>query len=291
MVPSPTKREPDRTKEVLRSYTRMTTWIDVLEDKSSLTDWHRRMVVIGLARLSEAERSRVVLDVLAADAAGDKGKLNIIAKRMHRLAGGDDKADKGTWLHELSEYADKGERLPGEATDQDLADIAAYVLATVDLEVKEIERFVVLDEFKVGGTPDRMSYYAGPDPDGREPAGHLITDLKTGTVEYGALKMAMQEAGYAHGRLYHPHAESFEDTRTDWPDDLNLNWGLIINAPAGTGSCEVMWVDLQLGWRGFLLANDVRAIRNESKRAFRTFPSAGPVLATPDEDDDEETDE
>lgn len=277
MVPAPIKREPDRMKEVLKPYTRMTTWIDVLDDKTNIARWGKRLVLIGLAKVSESKRTALVAEILELAEQGDqvsKNKLNAIAERMHKVAGGDDKADYGTWLHDLSEFADRGQALPGKASAADREDMAAYKLATIDLEIKEIEHFVVLDEYKVGGTPDRMSWYGGLDPDGLV-AGHLITDLKTGRTDYGGLKMAMQLSGYAHGKKYDPAT----GTRTPWPDDLNLRWGLIIAAPAGTGTAEVMWVDLTLGWRGFLLAKEVRAIRNEGRKAFRQYPSALPALA------------
>ncbi|WP_326554687.1 hypothetical protein [Micromonospora sp. NBC_01813] len=266
----------------LKPYTRMTTYIDCLEDKSALSWWHRRLTLIGLARLPEGKRADVVARILKADADGDKEALKGIARWMHKVAGGDDKADQGDWIHELSEYADKNEALPAKASDDDRADIAAYKLATIDLEVREIERFVVLDDYKVGGTPDRMSWYDGPDPDGMEPAGHLITDLKTGRVDFGALKMAMQLAGYARGQRYDPAT----GIRMPWPNDMNLNWGLIINAPAGTGTCEVMWVDLKLGWEGFQLAQKVRDIRRLGNRAFRPYPSASAPLAKEDASDE-----
>ncbi|MFY1620023.1 hypothetical protein [Micromonospora sp. WMMD736] len=274
IIPLGEDGQPDLDAK-LKAYTRMTTWIDCLEDKSNLQKWGKRLVLVGLAMLPDGKRDDLVAEVLRADAAGDKAKLNAIAERLHKVAGGNAKAEQGDWLHELSEYADKGEALPDKATAEDRADIAAYVLATLDLEIKEIEHFAVLDEFKVGGTPDRMSFYAGPDPDGLEPAGHLITDLKTGRVDYGGLKMAMQLSGYGHGEMYDPAT----GVRTPWPDDLNLNWGLIINAPAGTGTCEVMWVDLRLGWDGFLLAREVRAIRTRGRKAFRPYPSPTGSLA------------
>lgn len=286
IVPLGEDGQPDLSAK-LKPYTRMTTYIDCLDDKTNLTRWGKRLVLIGLARLPSGKRDDLVAEILKADADGDKDKLNAIAERMHKLAGGDDKADQGDWLHELSEYADKGEALPTTASAEDRLDIAAYKLATLDLEIKEIEHFVVLDEHKVGGTPDRMSFYAGPDPDGLEPAGHVITDLKTGRIDYGGLKMAMQLAGYGHGEMYDPTT----GIRTPWPDDLNLNWGIIINAPAGTGSCEVVWVDLRLGWEGFLLAKDVRAIRNRGRRAFRPYPALSQAVAREDASDEAEGDE
>jgi hypothetical protein len=97
----------------------------------------------------------------------------------------------------------------------------------------------------------------------------------------------MQLAGYSRAQMYDPAT----GVRTPWPSDLNLRWGLIINAPAGTGTCEVMWVDLRLGWDGFQLARDVRAIRNRGRRAFAPYPSAAGQSATTFSSDDEEDDE
>lgn len=274
-------------KVKLVPYTRMTTFIDCLDSKESLSKWYRRMLLVSLQKLSGAELKSLVSDVIALDALGDKSGLDAIAARLHDRAGGNKKAADGDRLHKLSEYVDRGEPLPATVSELDVLDMAAYKLATRDLQVKRIEEFVVNDEFRVGGTPDRISWYSGLDPDG-VPAGHLITDLKTGRTDLGGLKMAMQLAGYAHSKRYSP----LDGTRADLPEDLNQRWGLIINLPAGTAACEVMWVDLTLGWDGFLLAKQVRAIRTRGAgaKAFRPFEpdnSSEPIIDDCDYDEDE----
>src|SRR3712207_8237615 len=58
---------------------------------------------------------------------------------------------------------------------------------------RSIERLVVVPAIRASGTPDRVDFYDGLDPDGN-PAGNLISDLKTGSVEFGELKMGAQRS-------------------------------------------------------------------------------------------------
>jgi hypothetical protein len=142
---------------------------------------------------------------------------------------------------------------------------------------------VVLDELKIAGTPDRIGRFEGVDPDG-QPAGHLITDLKTGRTDYGALKMSMQLAGYSRSKLY----DKDDGSRTDFPADINLRWGIIINLPPGSGVCIVQWIDLSIGWEALLLAKDVRATRNKGRKVFRPFGVLSGQIATVDEGPEED---
>src|SRR5690606_7262634 len=103
--------------------------------------------------------------------------------------------------------------------------------------------------------------------DGKPMACHLITDLKTGSTEYGVLKMAMQLAIYAHGEFYDHKTRE----REPLPEDINREWGLIINLPAGSGQCRVSWIPLTVGWRAVQAAGDVRELRSMSKKLLTPF--------------------
>ncbi len=290
MKPAPIKRDPGRMKEVEVPYTRMTTFIDALDDKSNLGNWKGRMLFKGMTELSQAKHDWYTREFAAALQRDDKRRMNGIVAEIQKLAGAEDASDKGTYLHKLSEHVDRGEAIPDGATEADLRDMLAYETATVDLDIQEIERFVVMDDYKVGGTPDRISRYAGLDPDGN-PAGTLITDLKTGSTTYGGLKMAMQLAGYAHGRMYNMDLPAdHPESRVNLPADINQNWGLIINVPAGSGVCTIYWIDLQLGWEAFQLAKQVRVMRNRGKYAFRPFGDT-PEYSDEDGEDVEPADE
>jgi hypothetical protein len=182
-----------------KGHTRTTTFIDCIEDKTSLVDWKMRMVLVGAARRPELVEQARHLDPELRE---DKASLDSLVTRLTDSSGANDKSRRGTYLHDLTEYVDRGEPLPNTISGDDLDDMAAYMASTAVLKVIAVEQFVVVPELGVGGTFDRLSYYKGPGPDGKPIAGNFITDTKTGNVQYGRLKMASQLAVYSRGKLY-----------------------------------------------------------------------------------------
>ncbi|WSJ69033.1 hypothetical protein OG294_24575 [Kitasatospora sp. NBC_01302] len=273
-----------------RALTRTTTFIDCIEDKSALTSWGKRMTLVGAAR-----KPSLLAGLQDLNPASREGKaaLDRAAEHAAEIAGANDRREKGTHLHALSELVDQGKPLPPGTSASDLADMAAYKAATADFDVAAVEQFVVVDELGAGGTFDRMLHYSGPGPDGRYIEGLFIGDLKTGSVEYGGLKMAAQLAVYAHGEMYdhtlfpvdqRDQRELAQWKRSDVPAELaavayaplpavNQDWGVIIHLPAGQGECSLYWADLRLGWRAARLALDIRRMRGE-KGALARFPSS-----------------
>lgn len=255
----------------LRSYTRTTTYIDVLEDKTNLAAWKMRMVLLGIGRDTGLLRDIEQLD-LEQDDKEAKDELNRRSQVAMKLAGAEDKADKGTFLHGLSELKDLGQDLPEEISFEDVIDLDAYTRISEGFKITHMERLVVCDEIKVGGTPDRVSKWAGDEPliapDGSVigPDENLITDLKTGTVEYGALKMAMQLAIYSRSHLYDP-----ETGERSPLENINQKWGVIMNVPAGTGEGELYWADLTQGWKAVEIASEVRELRRLDKKSLINF--------------------
>lgn len=280
----------------LKAYTRTTTYIDVIEDKSNLQAWGERMVLVGAAQdpgfLEDVEKlhyeqqraERLGMDDIVKQS---KDAINRKAQAAKNKAGAEDKADKGTELHGLSEMVDEGKELPPGISFGDVIDMDAYRRATTIMKIVHMERLVVHDEFEIGGTPDRVSQLEVIEfeklfpemweecgglvaPDGRiiYPDDLLITDLKTGTVDYGALKMAMQLAIYSRSLLY----DKDTGERTSM-GKVRQDWGLIMNAPAGTGTCTLYWADLTFGWEAVKVAREVRSLRTRSKSALQAFVS------------------
>lgn len=280
-------------------YTRATTYIDNLEDKSAIEKWKARTILEGLA-VVEVEQERVVLadvrdhlhrrDVAIAKAhkADRKGKLKpgqlgdliadaerewkkaaeSIAEDMLQAGGAHAKREKGTDLHALCEVADlkgiaavEAKVEAGEATPADLADVKAYLAACekAGLKVVEVETVVVNDELKVAGRLDRVVMYKRP---GSARAGKVVGDVKTGRVDYSAGKIAQQIRLYATGERYDL------DTHERTPLGVSKTLGLLIHLPAGKAECTIYEVDLTLGAKGVKLSGDVRAWRSEGKRAF-----------------------
>lgn len=224
-------------------YTRTTTYIDVVEDRFALEAWSQRMVALGLA-----DRSDLLLAVSAHR--NDKKKLNGICREAREAAKASAKATTGTALHALTEVVDQGNELP-PLPPGPKASLDAYVEATKDLKMLEIEQPVVLDTFGIAGTPDRIVKF-GKDK--------CIFDLKTGsTLDFGYLKIAMQLAIYARSYRYDVHTG--ERTR----HDCSLTKGIVAHLPStddpDEARCDLYQVDLHAGWEGVKLAKWIREQR------------------------------
>lgn len=222
------------------AYTRCTTFVGVLEDTYNLAKWQQRMVATGLALRND-------LLMAAYAAKDDKRTLNGICEQAIDAANGKAAANTGTALHSLSERVDKGEDL-GPVPEAMKQDLRAYWRATRQLEVVGIEQFVVVDDLKVAGTFDRLVKYNGV---------HYIADIKTGGIQYGIGKIAMQLSVYSRGIGY-DHTTA---TRTPLPDGVDQDWGIVIHLPAGKAECTLHWVDLASAWDAVLLAAQVKKWR------------------------------
>ncbi|MFE7463119.1 hypothetical protein ACFU6R_03305 [Streptomyces sp. NPDC057499] len=271
-----------------KGYTRTTTFIDCIEDKSALIDWGKRMVLVGATKRPDLVEKARPLDP---EDPADKKTLNGLAEQATDASGANDKRERGTHLHTLSELVDAGQPLPAGLPAQDVDDMAAYLVETSPLKVVAVEQFVVVDELGVAGTFDRMAEYDGPGPDGEPVSGNYICDVKTGSVDYGGLKMAAQLACYSRGVKYDfarfpvnaqdkAAVASFKKRVIEGHEaeaaysplpPVNQDWGIIIHLPAGRGECTLYWVDLNLGWEAAELALRIRVMRSKSRKAIRRF--------------------
>ncbi|MGC4928091.1 hypothetical protein [Streptomyces sp. DT117] len=262
--------------------------MDAIEDKAGLTTWKQRMTLVGASRTPSLTAKAAYLNP---ETKAGKSELDTLTERAMTAAGANEKRERGTHLHTLSEYVDRGEPLPPGTSTADLADMAAYKVTTAVLDVVAVETFVVVDELGVGGTFDRMVRYEGPGPDGDWLSGLFIADLKTGSVEYSRLKMAAQLAVYSRGELYDHGLFQVNDRNKKelaaWkrrivPADLakaaytplrsvSQDWGIVIHLPAGSGECTLHWANLQLGWEAAQAAKTTRALRTMNKSALCPF--------------------
>lgn len=246
---------PEGGKRV--AYTRATTFVDCLDDKYNLQQWEKRMVAVGLSM-----RPDLMLAVSAHSDPSDmrqKRELDRITEQAKEAAKASAAATTGTALHALTERIDRGEDIPA-VPDQYRADLEAYQETTAGLEPMLIEAFTVHDELKIGGTPDRVYRY--------ECAGY-IGDVKTGNVDFGALKIAMQLAVYSRSQPY----DHTTNQRRPYPIDVSQDWGLVVHLPAGAGKCELRWIDLNAGWDAVQLARQVRQWRNH-KHLYQPFTTS-----------------
>lgn len=240
-------------------YTRMTTFIDALDDKSSLADWKLRMLLEGIHRKPSLMHDYADL---AEPLDGEKSKALAIARRGLDAADADFKAELGTALHELTEEYD----LTGQVAfvpDEYEKDIAAYVQAVQGLGVASVEEFVVNDFLKAAGTFDRLYVIEG---DWEEKVGlpegtPIIGDVKTGRIDLARGKFGMQFSGYAMSNRYDP--VTYERSLIEVNGvPVSLDKALLIHLPAGEGECTVIPVDIRRGWEDVLLAKQVREYRS-----------------------------
>jgi len=227
-------------------YTRCTTYVGVLEDTFNLSKWQQRMVAQGLAARPDLMLAVSALPLNGNMTAEDKRTLNGLCEQAMEAASAHAAATVGTALHALAERHDKGEEL-GPIPDQYQPDLDAYINATAHLEMVQIETFGVHDGLRVGGTWDRIVRIDGQ---------HYIADLKTGSIDYGIGKIAMQLAVYSRCQQYDPDTGQ----RTPLPG-VHQDRALIIHLPAGKGQAELKWVDIASGWQAVDLATQVRAWR------------------------------
>lgn len=243
-----------------KAYTRCTTYVDVLEDKFNLQQWELRQVALGLA-----DRPDLLLSVSAHR--DDKRSLNQITKQAKEAAKSSASATTGTATHMLCERVDRDQPL-GIVPSGALADVDEYRRLTAGMEHRHIEEFTVNDQLQIGGTPDRVSLFAGE---------YYIVDIKTGKdIAWGACKIAMQLAVYAHSVIYYPATGE----RRPYEFELNTEWGIIIHLPAGQANGSLHYVNIADGWKAVQTAGEVRLWRAK-KDWYQAIPTPRPPTTDP----------
>lgn len=243
-------RPPNAPKLV--SVQRMTNYLVPAESTYNLHRHDLRNCVIGMARNDDLR------DLALGTRPDDKDGLEAIAEQAMEFAGGKKKARQGTARHGVSEQLDTGELDLDSLPASMRKDIAAYRQALDDagIEVLQVEGYILHDDLLVGGRFDRIVSF------GSQPK---ILDIKTGSLDWGGVKIAAQLYGYASAPWrYDPKTE----TCTAMPE-MDLDVGLVAHLPTGQGICNLYWVDLTIGKRAFELCAQVRDLhRLKAKDVF-----------------------
>jgi len=221
-------------------YTRVTTVAKTLDTEHALSNWKQRMTAAGLARRPDllaliASHLTVTGDIPIEQ----KNAVQQWCEEAQEAARASAGANLGTALHKFTETLDAGTELANvpEALRNDL-DAYRQLVTQQQLHMEMIEAFVVLDEYRVAGTLDRLLRLDGV-------ALAIIGDLKTSNnIDYSWLSIAVQLATYAHGTLYH------DGVRTPLPP-VDLNTALVIHLPSTQGEAYLHSVDIAAGWEAF----------------------------------------
>lgn len=264
----------------LTPYSRPSGYGDVIENQTNLTKWGERKILEGLRRDPHLLTRVVNLAIEDPDDKGTKAELDALAELAKKAGKAFLAAERGTFVHELTEEHDRGApwltKLERADAELELAEPAAVALlrawrATCEfygLEILANEIRLVNDTIRAAGTTDRIVRLSRDLTfrHGRRkvliPAGTvLILDIKTGKVDpkfsHG---YAIQLAIYAGSVLYDP--DTFTRTPMPWPVDQT--WGLIAHLPvldalAGAARCELILIDLAAGREAAELARQAKA--------------------------------
>lgn len=221
----------------VRSYSRSSGYGKVLEDLNALMGWKCRMVLLGvLAKPDLMERAKWVAD--------NRNGLAVVAEQALEAGGATKQATRGTSVHSLTEYVDRGQwetltNLP----DAIMNDLRAYRNRLDEYEVDplSLEVFTVQDMLRCAGTYDREVHIPDPCPVcGKQT---YIADLKTSSTVNYPHSWAVQLAIYANSERYDIA------TRERSPMDVCKHRGVLIHLPAEQSECELYWIDIAKGWQ------------------------------------------
>lgn len=273
------------------AYARCTTFVDVIDDKTTLTKWKLRMAVAGIVNRKDYTMRAASLGLppvedgsekAATEAKKWRSEMDRLAEEGMEAAKASAAATIGTSLHAITEALDRGQEINLDTIPAEYhKHLANYQAATAPLTALGIEQFLVEDDLQIGGTADRFVRIDGHD-------GVFVADIKTGNVDFGQLKFAMQLAVYAHSEIYNPATGA----RTPI-DGIRHDLGLIIHLDARTGDCALHWVDIAAGWEAVPVCRAVRDWRKRkglfapadfSQAALISAPApAAPLVTAPEE--------
>lgn len=235
------------------AFTRVSKLAKALDDQQFLMLWKQRKTLEGVIRRPDLlTRAAGVLAKGNPDTDPDTKKaLNAICGEATTAAGADKGSSAGTGFHDLTEAIDLGNE-PMFVPPADQPRLDAFRFATKDLIPLDVETFIVNDIMRCAGTFDRL--YLCPDGKVR------IGDLKSGKSEaLYPLATAIQMAIYARGKRYKPIWKGKDyvgGERSELHPDLDLTTALLIHMPP-SGGCEVIPLNIELGWQAALLAEQI----------------------------------
>jgi len=255
----------------IQTWTRTSTIAKVLDDTYNLELWKQRMTAKGVA-------SRRDLTNRAATTALDERSAWIeICEMAMQHAGSAEGRNNGTALHAIAEIYDKDPSSfdPSRYPEDLVADLYAYIEACkaygITMLPDLVERTMVMPDAGIAGTWDRVAYC-------KDWVCPRIADLKTQkTVDYSQASIAIQVAGYAHGRVMLPKPwPGKAGTVTDYLSMpiLDLTKGILIHVPVGKAECHIYEIDLEAGLKALKCALSVRSWRSNKKLFVPMAPAS-----------------
>lgn len=248
----------------VKGITRTTTFNKAASDRTALTDWGKRNVLVGASL-----RPDLVLKAHGLDVAADKAQLAALVEQLEDAAGAKVSASIGTAIHALTEKIDRGEinltDVPAAYQGHVLSYLEALEEAGLQVVPDLIEQTIFFPKYGgVAGKFDRVLYHRASDS-------YFMGDLKTGkTMSYGWDEIECQEYVYAtgynrFGTYVRGDAEDGSQDYWEAPkyhvrEDMGVVMWLPVQGPEA-GRCQLLATDLKRGKRQAKLCGLVREAR------------------------------
>lgn len=249
-------------------WTSVSTFIGALKDSEGLLKWTARMIVTGLGR-DEA----LWLRAAGTEADGTRESiraLDQIAEDAKRGAGAFAGANRGTAMHGFYDRVDRGVEVgvPAKYANDIEAYRAEMERQGLAPELSMQERFVLIPQYRLIGRIDGAWTREGE---------LYLGDRKTKQSRKSWYEEAAQLGLYSLAtHFYDPETNTTEpitpalgdehgarDAREGLGRPWNMNAGVIIHSPVGSGLCQVMWANLNLGRQVAAVAHALRVLRTK----------------------------
>jgi len=267
--------------------TRVSTIAKVGSDETLLQDRAERLIVAGLGA-NPALNAQAMKAAAMSEGKAQKAELRRVAALAFEAAGGNEKRDRGTAFHELTDAINRGQDVT--IPDELKPEIDAYyeALEKYDLQVipKLMER-VVLCPYDTGGAFDNIMRRWNPDTESYE---LVIVDLKTGqTLEFSWLSFLIQLWMYANAYFMYVTDDLVTDDKgkvisvrghiEEMPLELRRDRAILIRCPLD-GTAEVLELDLSGVDRYAAASVELKRGNAEAKYKYRSLGVVRPAAFT-----------
>lgn len=251
----------------IKPITRVSTFIKAASNRTALTDWNMRNVLLGLAHSPD-----VIPQVLALhphpegplpEDKDTKGSLDSLVDIVSERVGSKRAAQRGTDVHSSIDRVARGlvtlDGIPSDHVPWVEAFLKCLDDNGLELIPSLVERTIYVPQF--GGVMGRFDQAVR-----RKATGSVhMTDNKTGRIDYAWQEiegqLALYVAGYTqHGTYaWHP-TDPAQDAWEPPQYALDADLGFVFHLPVKSGvpSCTIYEVDLRRGWKHVQVCADVR---------------------------------
>lgn len=280
LIPSADGRQPANGK----GRPRVSTIAKIGPNTDRLQQRAERLVVAGMAKDPAINAAAMKAEALQDDTKEKRAALQKVAASAFAAAGGHDRANRGTRIHQLVEDIKRGKDV--EVPEELRPDVDAYfaVLEKHGLEfMPEFMERVVLCPYDSGGAIDDIMRRWNPDTEMYE---LVVVDTKTGaSLDFSRLPYLSQLWLYANALCFFVTTDIERDKdgkitavrgyQEDMPLELRRDKAVIIHLD-GLGAAHYYEIDISGHGRVVAAQIEIKRADTEAHRKFRLIGSVMP---------------